>query len=282
MRRKVNAERRSTRRSVQIVVPSRSAWRWAWPSSTTAYLSPYDGVSGQFVLVDRRAPVRGRDLVDAQAGHVRAAAAPARHRQQPGQFPPPNPKPSPPGGAVPHDAGGAQHDARSLTIGAVAGLALFLLIFAPDPAAGQAGQADRRLRRGPRARAMGRGLPGGGRAESAVSQRLGAGPWPRSAPSRAGSSGRCAPTSPWSASPSRTTWRPRSCSGSCGLSCRRSFLSSSAVGRLPRVVHPAGLGRPGPGRGLLPPARPGAQAEGGQAGGGTSGTPSAPSSIWSR
>ena len=58
MRRKVSAERRSTRRSVQIVVRRVGrAWRSRWPCSTTASWPPTTGRSASCVLV-----VGGRDL----------------------------------------------------------------------------------------------------------------------------------------------------------------------------------------------------------------------------
>ena len=51
MRRKVNAGRRSTRRSVQIVVAVSVGMAVGLAVLDHAFLSPYDGVSGQFVLV---------------------------------------------------------------------------------------------------------------------------------------------------------------------------------------------------------------------------------------
>jgi Flp pilus assembly protein TadB len=51
MRRKVNAGRRSTRRSVQIVVAVSVGMAIALAVLDHAFLSPYDGVYGQFVLV---------------------------------------------------------------------------------------------------------------------------------------------------------------------------------------------------------------------------------------
>jgi Flp pilus assembly protein TadB len=51
MRRKVNAGRRSTRRSVQIVVGVSVGMAVGLAVLDHAFLSPYDGVSGQFVLV---------------------------------------------------------------------------------------------------------------------------------------------------------------------------------------------------------------------------------------
>ena len=51
MRRKVNAGRRSTRRSVQIVVAVSVGMAIALAVLDHAFLSPYDGVYGQFMLV---------------------------------------------------------------------------------------------------------------------------------------------------------------------------------------------------------------------------------------
>jgi len=51
MRRKVNAGRRSTRRSVQIVVAVSVGMAIALAVLDHTFLSPYDGVYGQFVLV---------------------------------------------------------------------------------------------------------------------------------------------------------------------------------------------------------------------------------------
>jgi Flp pilus assembly protein TadB len=51
MRRKVNADRRSTRRSVQIVVAVSVGMALALAMFDHAFLAPYDGLLGQFVLV---------------------------------------------------------------------------------------------------------------------------------------------------------------------------------------------------------------------------------------
>ena len=221
MRRKVNAGRRSTRRSVQIVIAVSVGMAIVLAVLDHAFLAPYDGVSGQLVLVVIGAIYARRDLVAAPAGHLRDAAAAARHRPAGSALRPGRRARGRRRLAGRRRMNGPRRCARcgmipALVVGAVTGLALFLLIFALIPrrvglarriAAFDAGRA-------PALRAV--AYPGDGK-ESAFSKRLGAAlarfcaeqGWEFRSAARQ--------PRPWSASPSRTTSRPRSCSGFLGL-----------------------------------------------------------------
>ena len=150
MRRKVNAERRSTRRSVQIVVAVSVGMAVGLAVFDRAFLVPVRRRLGPGRAGPHRQPVRGRDLVAAQAGHVRVAAAAAR-RPAARRCPPPNPRPSPPGAGVPREPGVRTVTAMmpALVIGGADRAGPVPAGLRADTAPGQAGPADRRVRRGP-------------------------------------------------------------------------------------------------------------------------------------
>ena len=78
MRRKVNAERRSTRRSVQIVVLVSVGLALGLAVLNPGYVHVYDSPLGQLVLVVVVALYAAGFIVAAQARHVRGPGAPAR------------------------------------------------------------------------------------------------------------------------------------------------------------------------------------------------------------
>ena len=79
MRRKVNAERRSTRRSAQIVVLVSVGLALGLALLNPGYVHVYDSPLGPAGAGRGRGPVRGGLHLDAQAGHVRGPGTPA-HR----------------------------------------------------------------------------------------------------------------------------------------------------------------------------------------------------------
>ena len=258
MRRKVTAERRSTRRSVQIVVGVSVGLALALALLDHAFLAPYDGVFGQVVLAA---------VVGIYAAGISGCGGWRGSRPRSGCST--AVRPEWPGRA------GRRRDRRRAALAAGAG---------HDTGAPRGG--GRRPRAVPARLALIPGRPSlarqlaafdaahrpppcpaaacwtAARARSAA----GSGPgWRGSAPSRAGSSGRCGPTWRWSAGRSRATWPRKVLLAVFGLLFGPLLLRVLTVGGLHLAfVVPvwAGLLL---GAGLLLAARPGAQAEGGQA-----------------
>ena len=176
MRRKINSSRRSTRRSVQIVIAVSVLMAIFLAVLDHRFLEPYDSVFGQLVLaVIVGIYALGHHLA-AQAGPVRRAAAAARHGH-----------PGGPGSG----ASGRTRDRRrlagrkwarkcarcgmiqALIVGSVTGLALFLLIFALIPRRVGLARRIAAFDAGRPSALRPAAYPGDGK-ESAFSKRLGA------------------------------------------------------------------------------------------------------------
>ena len=141
MRRKVNAERRSTRRSAQIVVGVSVGLALGLALFNHGYVKGYDSAARPGRARRRRRPVRRR----ASSG---CASWPPSSRPS-GCWP--GPRPAAP--AEPARAGrrprGARHDRGVHHRRRWPALGLFLLVFALIPRRASAGQAGRRVRRRP-------------------------------------------------------------------------------------------------------------------------------------
>ena len=230
MRRKVNAERRSTRRSAQIVVGVSVGLALGLAVFNHSYVHTYDSPLGQLVLVVVVAHVRGRLHLDARAGQVRDAGAAAA--------------PVPPVPAGPARTAAARPGRCVMTAALLAGA---LAGARPVPvrarAAARGGPAW--PGRWPRSTRPHRPPPpaGAGQRDGRVSRRLG-----RVLARVLRGAGLGVPVAagqpvPRSASRSRTSWPPRccwACSGSCSARSCCSWLGLAGV-RLP-VVIPIWLG----------------------------------------
>ena len=201
MRRKINADRRSTRRSVQIVVLVAVAVALLLGVFNHSYVSIYDQPLGQIVLI----VVAGfyaagffwlRKLArfDAPERLLAEPLVARRGRQRAGDR---------------RRLAGRRLMTAAIIAGAIAGGRDLPADRRAAATPGQPRAAAGRLRRPPGGR---RRRPGGSPARRKASSPGGwASGWPRSAGSRAGSSPACATIWPWPRSPSRTSSPPARC-----------------------------------------------------------------------